>query len=85
MHLYVFSLRMLIYDLDKNNLAILTGCKAKPGSLLDITSGLVEFRKNPLGCSGLPMEEKRNLQHKKKITLIHIPAINACYFVFCRK
>lgn len=47
---------MLIFDLDKNNLAILTGCKTKPGPLLDISSGLVE-----LGCSGLPMEETRNL------------------------
>lgn len=52
---------MLVFDLDKNNLAILTGCKTKPGPLLDISSGLVEFRKNPLGCSGLPMEETRNL------------------------
>lgn len=24
-------------------------------------------------------------QHKKKITLIHVHAIYACYFVFCRK
>lgn len=67
MHLYVFSLRMLIYDLDKNNLAILTGCKTKPGPLLDITSGVVKFRQNPLGCSGLPMEETRNLQQMKYI------------------
>lgn len=67
MHLYVFSLRMLIYDLDKNNLAILTGCKTKSGPLLDITSGLVKFRKNSLGCSGLPMEETRNLQQMKVI------------------
>lgn len=67
MHLYVFSLRMLIHDLDKNNLAILTGCKTKPGPLLDITSGLVKFRKNPLGCSRLPMEETRNFQQMKVI------------------
>lgn len=60
MYLYVFLLRMLIYDLDKNNLVILIGCKMKFGFLLDIIFGLVKFCKNFLGCFGFLMEEIRN-------------------------
>lgn len=60
MYLYVFLLRMFIYDLDKNNLVILIGCKMKFGFFLDINFGLVEFFKNFLGCFRLLMEEIRN-------------------------
>lgn len=55
-----FFVENVNFDLDKNNLVILIGCKMKFGFLLDIIFGLGKFCKNFLGCFGLLMEEIRN-------------------------